>query len=878
MPAQRHGPATLTLPGLEEAALSPIRRQYLELKRQRPDAILLFRLGDFYEAFEDDARLVARVLDITLTAREMGRGERLPMAGIPAHAAQPYVARLIALGHHVAIAEQVGGLARNGLVPREIVRTYTPGTIVEDDLLAAARNNYLLAVVADADAAGLAYVDVSTGELLATQLRGPNVADVLAAELVRVGPAEVLVAGGDALTPGLLPPGAHATERGPELFALRAAERALVGAFGGRAEALGLEDAPLALRAAGALVQYVRETQPGALRTLQPPRPYAASGTMVLDRATRRNLELLEPSGSDGPTLLGILDRTLTAMGARVLRARVGQPLLDAQLIRARLDGVARLHGDGAARRRLAAALGGLPDLERLGGRAGQLLLAPRECLALATGLERVDALRAALAAAEDLPPLLEQAARALDPVPEAVADVRASVREGATVFEEGVIRAGVSAELDEHRALAGDARQWIAALEQRERERSAVRGARVGYNKVFGYYLEVSTAQCAQETDYYQRQATGAATVGEHLERLGWIRKQTLVGAERFVTPELKEMEARAARAHEEALRLERELYGALVERLAGHAARIVACARAIAEVDVLLGLAETAAARGYVRPVVDESDRLEIRAGRHAVVEAGLPAGRFVPNDTELGSAARLMLLTGPNMAGKSTYLRQVALIVLMAQIGSFVPAEMAHVGVVDRVFTRIGAHDDIAAGRSTFMVEMIEAATILRSATARSLVVLDEVGRGTSTFDGMAIAQAIVEELLDPARPGGPPKTIFATHYHELTRLAASLPGLRNYRLDVLEQGDDVVFLHAVVEGGADRAYGVHVARLAGVPDRVTRRAAALLSEMEQTGPALRPPPAPLPEGRGEALASRPGGEGPPIDGPGGAEGGA
>jgi DNA mismatch repair protein MutS len=398
------------------------------------------------------------------------------------------------------------------------------------------------------------------------------------------------------------------------------------------------------------------------------------------------------------------------------------------------------------------------------------------------------------------------------------------------------VIKPGISVELDQYRALAGDARQWIASLELRERERTGVRGARISYNKVFGYYLEVSTAQCGQPTDYYQRQTSGASTLGEHLERLGWTRKQTLANVERFVTPELKEMEARVSRAHDDALQLERELYNALLERLAERCEELARSARALAILDVLVGLAETACANGYRRPMVDASDRLAIVEGRHPVVEQSLPPGQFVANDTRLDPDVRVMLLTGPNMAGKSTYLRQVALIVLMAQIGSFVPARSAHIGVVDRIFTRIGAHDDIAAGRSTFMVEMIEAATIVRSATARSLVVLDEVGRGTSTFDGMAIAQAIVEELHSDERPGGAPKTVFATHYHELTALAASLPRLRTYRVDVLERGDDVVFLHAVVEGGADRSYGVHVARLAGVPERVTRRAAELLTDLE------------------------------------------
>ncbi len=823
---------TLTLPGMEDAGLSPIRRQYLELKARRPDAILLFRLGDFFETFEDDAQVVAKAIDITLTSREMGRGERVPMAGIPAHAAESYIGRLIGQGFHVAIAEQVGVVGRNGLMPREIVRVLTPGTLLESDFLAGTRSNFLASLLHDGASFGLAYVDVSTGELLVTEIHGPNASELLAAELVRVGPAECLLP--PEFAADLLPPGAASTTGGAEHFAPTAATRVVQRTFGGVPEATGLVDQPLALRALGALLAYVAEARPGVTRTLQHPRLYAVGGAMVLDRASRRNLDVLESSaGEGGATLLRVLDRTLTAMGARLLRAVLGQPLLDPERINERLDAVERLVSDTPLRTRLGQALAGLPDLERLAVRAGQQLLMPRECLTLANGLERLPRILRALDGL-DLPTLL--AASRPAPLPEAVSAIRDTVRDGATVFEVGVIRPGVSAELDQHRALAGDARQWIAALEQRERERTGARGARVGYNKVFGYYLEVTTAQCGQPTDYYQRQSTGAATLGEHLERLGWIRKQTLSNTERFVTPELKEMEARVARAHDEALQLERELYNALLARLAEHSARMAQSARAIALLDVLVALAESAVACQYVRPVVDDGDELEIVEGRHPVVEHGQPRGQFVANDTSLGADARVMLLTGPNMAGKSTYLRQVALIVLLAQVGSFVPARSARIGIVDRIFTRIGAHDDIAAGRSTFMVEMIEAATIVRSATARSLVVLDEVGRGTSTFDGMAMAQAIVEDLHDAGRPGGAPKTIFATHYHELTALRDTLPRLRTYRVDVLERGDDVVFLHAVVEGGADRSYGVHVARLAGVPERVTRRAAELLLELE------------------------------------------
>lgn len=826
---------TLTLPGMEEVGLSPIRRQYTELKRRQPDAILLFRLGDFYETFEDDAHTAARVLDITLTSREMGKGERLPMAGIPVHAAQSYIARLINAGHHVAVAEQIGVVPRNGIVPREIVRVLTPGMLLESDLLPVSRSNFLLSVFRERDAVGLAYVDVSTGELLATSIGGPAVSELLAAELVRIGPAEVLVETGESLD-GIAPPGSVTTQRGPEIFAPLAATRAVVRCFGGAPEASGLADHPLAMRALGGLLAYVQEARPGATRTLEHPRLYAIGGTMVLDRASRRNLDLLESSVGEGnldKTLLGVLDRTSTPMGARLLRNVVGQPLLDPDRINQRLDAVERLASDSRLRTRLLDALNSFPDLERLAVRAGQQLLTPRECLALATAIERIPRIQRALGS-DALPSLLESSRPTA--AHEIAQDVRATIREGATVFEAGVIKPGVSAELDQYRTLGGDARQWIAALEVSERERTGVRGARVGYNKIFGYYLEVTTAQCAQPTDYYQRQTSGTNTIGEHLEHLGWIRKQTLANAERFVTPELKEMEARVARAQDDALQLERELYNALLGRLADRCSELADAARAVAVLDLVCSLAEAACAHGYHRPTVDDTDALDVVGGRHPVVEHSLPPGQFVANDTHLGPEVRVQLLTGPNMAGKSTYLRQVALIVLMAQIGSFVPAESAHIGVVDRIFTRIGAHDDIAAGRSTFMVEMIEAATIVRAATSRSLVVLDEIGRGTSTFDGMAIAQAILEELHDSERPGGAPKTVFATHYHELTALTATLPCLRTYRVDVLERGDDVVFLHAVVEGGADKSYGVHVARLAGVPERVTRRAAELLQELE------------------------------------------
>ena len=485
------GAGTLTLPGMEDVGLSPIRRQYLELKRRQPDAILLFRLGDFYETFEDDAHVASRVLDIVLTSREMGRGERLPMAGIPFHSADSYIARLIAAGLHVAIAEQIGVVPRNGIVPREIVCVLTPGMLLESHLLAGSRSNFLLSLVRDRDAVGLAYVDVSTGELLVTTFQGANVVELLSGELVRIGPAEVLAESDESLD-ALMPPGATLTRRGPEMFAPLAATRSVVRNFGGALESTGLAEHGLAVRALGGLLAYVGEARPSATRTLQYPRLYAVDGTMVLDRATRRNLDILESSAGDGgPSLLRVLDRTGTPMGARLLRNVLGQPLLDAERINRRLDAVEHLVNDSTMRSRLVDALRGLPDLERLSVRAGQQLLAPRECLSLAAGLERIPRVQRALSASAE-PPLLLAEARP-DHAPEVVADIHATIRDGATVFEEGVIKPGVSAELDQYRAMGGDARQWIADLEIRERERTGVRGARVGYNKVFGYYLEVT-------------------------------------------------------------------------------------------------------------------------------------------------------------------------------------------------------------------------------------------------------------------------------------------------------------------------------------------------------------------------------------------------
>jgi DNA mismatch repair protein MutS len=828
--------------GPEMLPTTPVRRQYLDIKARYPDAILFFRLGDFYETFDQDAQLVSRALDIVLTGRDIGRGERTPMAGVPYHAAEGYIARLIEQGHRVALCEQIGEVPLKGLVKREVVRVITPGTLVEEELLPVRANNFLAAVLIERAGAGLAWVDVSTGQIAATQVDGPAARTLLAAELMRLGPAECLVPAIEAGTPmdldDLLPPGARPTPRPETSFSpYRAVERLRQQFETSTVASLGLDERPLAARATAALLGYVEETLPSALHLLDRLEVYAVEGSMVLDAATRRSLELTETlRGVREGSLLGAIDETKTAMGARMLRRWLTQPLLDAEAIIARHEAVAWLTARRAVRGRLGDDLAAFPDLERLASRAAQRTLSPREMLALASAIRRTPSVKAALAGSDaalmtDVRSQLGDFATLAERIEETIEDPPPAG------FGEGIIRRGRSSELDELRALAGDTRAWIADLERSERERTGLKGLKVGYNRVFGYYLEISRASLAQPADYYQREATGAATLAEHIERLGYVRKQTMTAVERFVTPQLQEYELRVRNAQEEIVRLERGVYGELLEAASAVARPLLDTAVALARLDTLLCFAEVAIDRGYVRPEIVDGTPLAIIDGRHPVVEQALGADLFVPNDTRLGAPDRTVaILTGPNMAGKSTYLRQVALIVLLAQIGSFVPATSARLSVVDRIFARVGAQDDLSAQRSTFMVEMIETANILRNATPRSLLVLDEIGRGTSTFDGIAVARAVVEHIHDNPRLGC--KTLFATHYHELADLAETLEGVASLQVEVHERGEQVVFLHRVVAGAADRSYGVHVARLAGVPDPVTRRAAAILAELEQT----------------------------------------
>ena len=781
----------------------PIRRQYLDLKRRYADCILFFRLGDFYETFDADAELIARELDVVLTSRPAGKDVRVPMAGVPHHAADSYMARLIERGYRVAVAEQLGSEPVNGLVPREVRRVLTPGTVVEDRLLDATRPSYLAALVRG-EAIGLAYCDITTGEFLAVQLDGDA---ALEREMARIQPREMIVPESDS-APVFENIRCPITPYSAYRFEVGHARQTLLDLFKvGTLQAYGLEEMPLGMRAAGAIVSYLRDMQPVALRQLTQVRTYSTSHFMGLDLVTRRNLELVDPMRASGvgrkvsavPTLLGVLDRTLTPMGARLLRTRVAQPLLDRRVIEERLDAVEKLFEDLLYRTQLREALKGMPDLERLSTRVVSGIAESKDLLNL----------RAACAQAQALPGYGDTEWN-LHPVIDAIT---AALKEEAD--DDGFIKLGYSAELDEIHLAARDAKTWVAGLERTERERTGIRSLKVGYNKVFGYFIELTAATAVQAPADY-------------------IRKQTLTNAERYITPQLKEYEALILNADERIAVIERRLLTELNQQVAEHARVLFDAAQHVARIDVAASLAEAAARNNYVRPYFNDGGRIEIVGGRHPVIEHLLKDAPYTPNDALLDDEARVMVITGPNMSGKSSYMRQTALIVLMAQIGSFVPVRSANLCLVDRIFTRIGAQDELTAGQSTFMVEMVETANILHHCTPRSLVILDEIGRGTSTYDGLAIAWSVIEYLHN--HPERAALTLFATHYHELIQLAASLPRVRNYNVAVSDEGGRVVFLHQLVAGGADRSYGIHVAQLAGMPAAVVQRAQEVLERLE------------------------------------------
>ncbi len=893
-------------------AETPLRRQYLQIKKQYPDTIVFFRLGDFYETFDEDAAIVSRVCDVVLTSRPTSKDERIPMAGVPYHSAEGYIAKLVQAGYKVAIAEQLSaptvdeetaarrirlgkkeapltanwseqgvpnykvGKGRE-LVERDVVRVVTPGTVTEPGMLDERRNNYIAAVIVERDAAGIAYADVSTGEFATTEIHRPPAELHLAVqqELDRLRPAELLVpdeqAGGraehstgpkayrawargeaEASKPPYLRPdgsnghrarqaaggngeaphhaqftpradGAHITGTPAHDWALEPARRRLLQHFSATSlEPYGCARLPLAIRAAGALLAYVGETNRSALQQLARLVTYSTEQYMTLDPQTRRNLELTDSPGGRRNSLLAVLDETRTPMGSRLLSRWLNQPLLDLHRLRARQDAVQAFVDNGTLRAEVRSLLNNLPDMERLTTRAVQGTAGPRELLSLKTALDRLPDLHAVLSQ------VTGEAGRVLGPLSgrvqpcQELADLigRAIADDPPAVLGTGeAIRPGFNPELDNLRTAAHDAKAWIAGLEARERHRTGIKSLKVGYNKVFGYYIEVSNANAgAVPADY--------------------IRKQTLVGAERYVTPELKEYESLILSAQERLVELERAAFQEVLRQVAAGSARLMQVAEALAMLDVFCSLAEVAVRYNYVRPHLDDGPVIRIREGRHPVVERTLQDELFVPNDTHLDNRdAQIIILTGPNMAGKSVYIKQAALIVLLAQVGSFVPAEEAHIGLVDRIFTRVGAQDDIATGRSTFMVEMEETAFILNHATSRSLIVLDEIGRGTSTYDGLAIARAVVEYIHNSPRLGA--KTLFATHYHELTELEKLLPRVRNYNVAVAEDGEKVVFLHKIVPGGADRSYGIHVARLAGLPRAILRRAEDILQDLESSG---------------------------------------
>ena len=799
---------------------TPVRRQYLEIKRQYPDAIIFFRLGDFYETFDEDAKTVSRILDIVLTSRTVGKGTRVPMAGIPHHAAENYLSRLIDKGHHVAICEQVGTQPVNGLMPREVVRVITPGTILEQNLLPGDANNYLSCIVIEEKRAGVAYVDITTGEFSVIELSGSDIRESVRSELLRLHPAETLFP--DILTWGEDNTSAHYTEWPAWRFEEMRCESVLKEQFAvASLDGFGVRGHPLAIRAAGAVVQYLAETRPEALKLLSTLNTYSLDEFMTLDAATRRNLELTETirKGTAEGSLLGVLDCTVTPMGKRLLRRWVSKPLLDVVAIRKRHDGVEFFFSDGLLRAEMRNELKSLNDLERLVNRVVGGTAQPRDLVAIRDTLGKLPGVRELLPPhpAEESP--LGELLSGFSPCSPAHGLLMSAIQENppATVGHIGIIHQGYSEELDEVLESTRYAREWIASLESVEQKRTGINTLKVGHNKVFGYYIEVTKAKAEMVPDDY-------------------IRKQTLVNAERYVTPELKEYEIKVLNAEEQIQEIERRLFYDVCAQLESHAARMLETARVLAHWDVLSALAETAANNGYVRPEVVAEDTLDVRDGRHPVVEHTLTGKRFVPNDTTLEEGERIRIITGPNMSGKSTFLRQVALIALLAQMGSFVPAKSARIGLVDRIFTRIGAQDEIHAGQSTFMVEMVEMANILNHATPRSLLVLDEIGRGTSTYDGVAIAWAVVEYLHN--HPEKRAKTLFATHYHELTQLSDLLPGVRNYNVAVSEADGDVVFLYNIVPGGADQSYGIHVAQLAGMPGPVVQRADEIMRQLEKS----------------------------------------
>ena len=810
------------------ADLSPMMKQYFEIKKQYPNTLLFFRLGDFYEMFFEDAKLASRELELTLTGRDCGLEERAPMCGVPFHSYESYVARLVAKGYKVAICEQMENPAlAKGLVKRDIVRVITPGTVMETSMLDEARNNYIASICVSGAAAGVCFADVSTGAMEAAQL-SENTPDelekTLLNELARFSPREILL-NPEGLNLSELPDfmreklSASVECLEERQFSLDACTERVCSQFHAESlSAISLADKPLIVSAAGALLFYLAETQRGGLERMTELTLYSEAQFMRMDTNTRRNLELIETMRNKEKrgSLLWVLDETRTAMGKRLLRSWIEQPLVSPAQISRRQNAVEELFRDAMLRDEIAQALTGIFDLERIMTRIVYGSANGRELRALCTALKKLPALKSLTA--EKTSALLQEIHRSVDVMEDLSSLIdRAIVDEPPfTIREGGMIRQGYNEELDQLKSDMTNSQGLIAAVEAREKERTGIPKLKIGYNRVFGYYIEISNSYKNDAPDDY-------------------IRKQTLTNCERFITPELKELENRILGASDKAVRLESELFDQVRKTVAAELDRVQRTANAVARLDVLQSFAAVSAAGDYVRPEVNLNGRLILRDSRHPVVEKLLRGAPFVPNDVTLDMGEnRIAIITGPNMAGKSTYMRQTALILLMAQIGCFVPASFAEVGIVDSIFTRVGASDDLSAGQSTFMVEMTEVADILKNATEKSFIIFDEIGRGTSTFDGMSIARAVLEYVADPKLLGA--KTMFATHYHELTALEDLMQSVKNYSIAVKKRGDDITFLRRIVRGGADDSFGIEVAKLAGVPDEVVRRAKRVLAELE------------------------------------------
>ncbi len=817
------------------AKLSPMMERYHEVKAENPGAILLFRMGDFYELFHQDAQNAARVLGLTLTSRDKNSDNPVPMAGFPYHQLDNYLQKLIKSGFRAAICDQVEDpKTAKGLVRREVTRVITPGTLTDDQLLDPRESNFIACVAPAKTSIGLAWLELSTGRFLVSEIEPALLQD----ELARIHPAECLVPE-ESVADGELPV-ARADLGGPVLtgrpawcFSKEESRRLLHEHFGTKTlEGFDIEDASPSVTAAGALLQYIRDTQKSALLHITRLESYRRSRHMIIDEATRRSLELTHTmrDGRREQSLLGVIDETSTPMGARLLADWLSSPLTDLQQINERHDAVEELLGDLTLRDELSSLLKGMYDLQRLTSRVATGRCSPRDLSCLGQTLEQLPKLKAKLASrqAKRLQTLEERIDLCAE-VRKAIADIIVDEPPN-SVTDGGVVRPGFHASLDELRELSKGGKQWIASYQAKESERTGIPNLKIGFNKVFGYYLEVTAAHWSKVPDDY-------------------IRKQTLKNQERYITPELKEYEDKVLRAEDQSIALEQEIFAELKNNVAEHISRLLLTADALAEIDVFAGLGTLAAAAGYCRPEMTEDPVLDIREGRHPVLDRLMAAGEFVPNDVRLGietnaaqtadpktktvnATGRVQIITGPNMAGKSTYIRQAALLTVMSQMGSFVPASEARIGIADRVFARVGASDELGKGQSTFMVEMTETARILNSASKRSVVILDEIGRGTSTYDGISLAWSITENLHDEIQC----RTMFATHYHELTDLTATLKHASNWHVAVQENNDDVIFMHRVIEGAAGRSYGIHVAKLAGVPRSVTERAAKILDMLE------------------------------------------